>query len=777
MRLLYLCCGLILATALRAQPTPCPDPPTMTTLCADACIICDIDGFTGRHESTVVGSLPADFCTFQVHNSQWIAFIAGSVDLAVQMSVSNCESGLGLEFALYKSLDCNTFELISNCFGGVTGTVAPGQSKVIENTEPLVIGQYYYLVMDGALGDNCDWTFSVLEGSTAVSPLTATPPLQGPRSTCPEVPATYYTTTQTGATFYRWTLDGNTLSGQADSLVVDWPGPGTYTLCAQAANACDEAPPTCIEVQVAPLPPTLLDPVICAADTYVLPDGTETTASGSYTTNLVSTAGCDSLVEVVLTVLPAAFTPLDLRICEDDTLFLGDTPYFATGQYTQVFTTAEACDSTVTLDLQVIVCDIRATAAATEVSCAGATDGALQFTITDGTPPFFYTYQNLDGSLTGSGNAGLTDPVVLPDLPAATYLVTIQDDFGNERILIRPVGSPEVLTGDLSISQYGAFNVSCHGVADGSITTAITGGTPPYSFAWNTGATETTLTELEADTYILTVTDVRGCTTVESVELTAPAPLTLIAAGTDPDCTGPQTGGLAVLATGGSAPYQFDLGSGTFGDATDRTALEEGTYPLRVRDANGCSTDTSLVLTAPVYPVLDHVPLIELALGDSVLLSPVGNLDPQQLRWRGTEYLSCTACPRPVVRPFRDTEYILYGTSADGCTDSLTVRVRVRAGRNLFAPSAFSPNADGLNDRFRLFPDAGAARMLRLQVFDRWGGAVYRAVDYAPTDQFVGWDGTNRGQAAPQGVYAWSAEVQYLDGVTERYGGSLLLLR
>ena len=78
----------------------------MTPTCAEACIICDIDGFTGRHESDVVGVLPDDFCTVVVHNAQWIAFQAASTDLTIRLTVSNCERGNGLELAIYKSDDC-----------------------------------------------------------------------------------------------------------------------------------------------------------------------------------------------------------------------------------------------------------------------------------------------------------------------------------------------------------------------------------------------------------------------------------------------------------------------------------------------------------------------------------------------------------------------------------------------------------------------------------------------------------------------------------------------
>ena len=177
-----------------------------------------------------------------------------------------------------------------------------------------------------------------------------------------------------------------------------------------------------------------------------------------------------------------------------------------------------------------------------------------------------------------------------------------------------------MLTAALTADRYGAANISCQGAADGRIATAIAGGTPPYTLAWNTGATQATLEELEVGTYTLTITDARGCAAIESVELVEPAPLLLRATGTDPDCTGPQTGALAAVATGGSGPYQFDLGAGSFETATERAMLEGGPYMVRVRDSNGCTADTSLVLIAPVYPELKHAPLIELALGDSVRL-------------------------------------------------------------------------------------------------------------------------------------------------------------
>lgn len=156
----------------------------MTSTCLEACIICDIDGFQGRHDSDVMGEAPDGFCTIIVHNAQWIAFQAGSESLSIQLEVSNCVLGNGIEVAIYESFDCENFRQVSNCRGGMN-PVTNGATGIFNTTEPLTVGQYYFLVMDGNFGDNCDWTFTVLEGSTQVDPLTTSGAIDGPSVACP----------------------------------------------------------------------------------------------------------------------------------------------------------------------------------------------------------------------------------------------------------------------------------------------------------------------------------------------------------------------------------------------------------------------------------------------------------------------------------------------------------------------------------------------------------------------------------------------------------------
>ena len=138
--------GYWFALVFGQQPPICGNNPAMTSFCSQACIICDIDGFTGRNNSSIKGQAPPGFCTSYVHHMQWIGFIAGTSTLTLEVKVSNCALNNGLEIGLYESLDCQTFRRISDC----DTDIQPGETRVFKNTVPLTIGQYYYFVMDGS---------------------------------------------------------------------------------------------------------------------------------------------------------------------------------------------------------------------------------------------------------------------------------------------------------------------------------------------------------------------------------------------------------------------------------------------------------------------------------------------------------------------------------------------------------------------------------------------------------------------------------------------------
>lgn len=761
-----------------SQPQICGIPPEMTPLCADACIICDIDGFTGTNSSgtVAIGEAPPDFCTFTVHNARWIAFIAGSTNLEVQVDVSNCADNNGLEVGLYESTDCLTFQRVSNCRGGFN-SIGNNNSATLTTNVPLVIGQYYYLVMDGSLGDVCDWEFTVISGSTQVAPIVSSGPVNGPSSICPNVEVEYFVTLQNGATTYEWTLDNVSL-GFGTSMPITWPAPGTYMLCVTASNACDVAPGTCQTIVVDSLPPTVINPTVCDGDTFYVADSIELTASGTFNFNFSSGIGCDSAVQVDLVIELPIFNNIDLSICDSDTIYMGGIPYFETGVYQQVFTSAKGCDSTVNLNLMVITCNLRAPFSVTNPRCFGEANGQVDFELKNGVGPYNYSWELFGGSLTGSGTvSNVNQTESISGLASGTYIITINDQAGGLRILIAEIEDPPVLTGLLVESNYNGVNVSCKGASDGFVAVFPSGGIPPYTYQWSNGSDSIGIIGLPAGSYSATIRDEANCTATLTDTLNEPEYLRFTVAPTDPGCDGPESGIIEIIdPKGGIAPYLFSHSDGLPSARMRYENLPEGNYTVAILDANNCLSDTSFTTVATILPVIDLGPNLKTPLGDEVSLTVTSNIPLDTINWRPFTGLDCPNCFLPIAIPEGTTTYYAYAYSEAGClaVDSVTIETEPR--RNVWIPNAFSPNGDGRNDRFNLDGGPEIAVIRSLQIYSQWGEVIYNGTDLAAGDQ-DGWDGTVKGQAAKTDVYGWSAWVDFLDGQSRRYAGKVILLR
>lgn len=131
-------------------------------------------------------------------------------------------------------------------------------------------------------------------------------------------------------------------------------------------------------------------------------------------------------------------------------------------------------------------------------------------------------------------------------------------------------------------------DVECNGDASGTITANPTGGVAPYTFAWNTGATTATISNLTAGAYRVTLTDARGCSAAATTAITEPPALTASIQGDATVCPGASTAILNVGASGGTPPYRFSWSNGVT-DADGIGGLSAGTYSVTVTDANACT--------------------------------------------------------------------------------------------------------------------------------------------------------------------------------------------
>ncbi len=773
---------LFLSQDLQGQPIPCGDNPDMTSFCEDACVVCDIDGFSGVNNLTAQGQGFDEFCTTQYNNMQYIAFIAGSVDLTIRVDVGSCSGGANsLEVGFFQTDDCENFTAISFCDTDIFG----GNSTTFTNNFPLVVGQHYYLVIDGSNGANCDWTFNVLAGSTQVPPLSTSGVISGPTVVCSGEPATFSTTGQVGASAYEWSFNGmpqQTTSSLTTELT--FPADGIYELCVIGSNACSDAPQSCTTILARTPGITNLNERICDGDCVEV-NGVQYCATGIYQERIEVIPGCDSIINLDLTVVPVATTDLAVTICNGTFFQVGDSLYTTTGNFQTTVLTVDECDSIIFLDLLAIECEIIATAEEIPVVCKGTATGTLIFSVNQGEAPLTYTYTNIANSaITGTGMTNLLTNNEVPGIPAGTYQIYVSDNFGNDAVVLQDVSEPPTLVVDLIPSLFGVYNVSCFETMgmpgnDGSLLAIPSGGVPPYNYFWSTGDSTNSLDQLSPQNYQVSITDNVGCLLEANFTMVPPPPLMADVDFRDPTCDGFESGQVEVLSTvGGTPDYSYALNDQNFQPSLIFNNLPEGVYELQIMDANGCVLVEQSEIFAPAIPVVEVLEDITIDLGDEGILAPLVNIsDFLNITWTDSTNLSCWDCLETFASPVNDEIFYLNLTSLDDCSTEAQVKVTVNKNRPVYIPNVFSPNGDGVNDEFTIFSKNIIQNIDQLTIYHRWGGQIFKQTDFLPNDLSVGWDGKINGKNAQPGVYIYIARVTFIDGVTRDYRGDVAVMR
>jgi gliding motility-associated-like protein len=292
------------------------------------------------------------------------------------------------------------------------------------------------------------------------------------------------------------------------------------------------------------------------------------------------------------------------------------------------------------------------------------------------------------------------------------------------------------------------------------------------------GPSRYTNTGVSLDTLISSL----GCDSIVTLRLTVvPDPGILpVFDLIDPSCSYLNDGSIQLLdVANGVAPFGYFLDTLSRSIGSIVPGLSEGTYRYRLADRYGCTSSGDVMLTTPNPFRIELGPDQVVSLGESVRLNS-GTGDPiASYAYTPADLVNCTTdCEGVTFFPADNTLLSLLATSPNGCESEDSLRIIVVKDRLVYPPTAFSPNGDGINDRFTLFaatPNVTALASLR--VFDRWGGQVFEGIDLAPNQVSQGWDGRVDEELAPPGTYTYVGEVVFLDGVVVRYSGVVVLVR
>ena len=147
--------------------------------------------------------------------------------------------------------------------------------------------------------------------------------------------------------------------------------------------------------------------------------------------------------------------------------------------------------------------------------------------------------------------------------------------------------------------------MSCFGGSDGTINITTSGGTSPYTYAWNDPSSQTTedASALSAGSFTVTATDANGCSTTLSQALTEASDLTLTTSSNAPTC-GASNGDASVSVSGGTTAYTYALDDPSTQTTATASALAAGTYNVVVTDANGCSANSPVTIVDSGSPTI-----------------------------------------------------------------------------------------------------------------------------------------------------------------------------
>ena len=236
-------------------------------------------------------------------------------------------------------------------------------------------------------------------------------------------------------------------------------------------------------------------------------------------------------------------------------------------------------------------------------------------------------------------------------------------------------------------------------------------------------------------------------------------------------CDNVATGSITITATGGILPYSYSLNGGPFQASNTFNNISQGPKTITIKDA-GCQSITKTVTVGvKAGPVISAGPDFIIVDGDNVTLQGTATGVPATIAWTPAATLTGANTLSPVAKPNITTGYTLTVQDVNGCvsTDNAVVTVIPYCIKVM---NAFTPNGDGMNDRWLVTNGAACTKQIAVAVYNRYGNIVYKNDNYQNN-----WDGTYNGKPVADGTYYYSVTFTTITGNTIFLRGDVTILR
>ncbi len=591
-------------------------------------------------------------------------------------------------------------------------------------------------------------TFSQSGGCTAIGYVTITEPpplyisMNNISSTCgqPNGSAIAIPDSGTGPYSYHWGTNPVQTNDTASNLVQ-----GTYHVTVTDVNGCTITDSTSIGSLGGPTATiTAHTDVSCFGGADGTAIGTAVGGTGPYTYTWNSAP------------VQVADTAINLPV----------------GFYTMIATDATGCTSTDTVTL-ISPTAVTLVVGGATTECVGQI-AVITATAAGGVGGYIYTWSN----------GGTGSPLSVAPLVTTTYTCTATDLNGCNS----PAESITIaVLPPITVTAFGPTDTVCAGKHVSLTATASGGNNGPFSYTWTPGGMSgnpVTVSPTITTTYTCSVND--GCTMVPGTTVIAveviPVPLVNFHGSNVVGCD-PLTVTFANLSlnvrTGST--YSWDFG----GLGTDTAKNPQFTFrasglfdiTLTIITPEGCTTtmtDTNGIDVFP-KPIAIIVADPTIATKSNAYINFYNNsVGADYWDWNFGDLRNHTSTIKDPSFTYLDTGMFtanLVVTNLFGCTDTAYVNIHIKDDFSFFIPSAFSPDADGVNDYFT--PTGINVTDYIMVIYDRFGNEIFQT-----TDLSIPWDGTvGSGEKAPENVYVYWIESTDRDGNKHQYTGRVTLLR